>query len=112
MVKSLVLDSLPGIPQRVLSRPNFTSSPALTTKTLGQPILGLRKSMAQFVPMGRQPKQVKEMLDLPEGRELSVINGYEEMVKNQSPQKSTPDADLKSAAQEYFQQIKSFVFLT
>ena len=26
--------------------------------------------------------------------------------KNQSAQKSTPDADLKSAAEEYFQQIK------
>ena len=106
MVKSLILDSLPGIPQRVLSRPNFTSSPALTTKTIGQPILGLRRSMAQFVPMGRQAKQVKEMLKLPESEELSVINGYQEMVKNQSPQKSTPDADLKEAAHQYFEQTK------
>ena len=106
MVKSLILDSLQGIPQRVLSRPNFTSSPALTTKTIGQPILGLRRSMAQFVPMGRQAKQVKEMLKLPESEELSVINGYQEMVKNQSPQKSTPDADLKEAAHQYFEQTK------
>ena len=106
MVKSLILDSLPGIPQRVLSRPHFTSSPGLTTRTVGAPILGLRRSMAQFVPMGRQARQVQNLLKLPETEKLHVVNGLAEMIKNQAPQKSTPDQDLKAASHAYFEHQK------
>ena len=46
------------------------------------------------------------MLELPEGRDLTVIQGYSEMVKNRTSQKSTPDDDSKSAAKEYFDSVK------
>ena len=46
------------------------------------------------------------MLELPEGRDLSVIAGYSEMVKNSTSDKSTPDEDLKSASKEYFDSVK------
>ena len=46
------------------------------------------------------------MLELPEGRDLSVIAGYSEMVKNRTSHKSTPDDDLKSASKEYFNSVK------
>ena len=89
MVKGLVLDSYPGTNMRILSRPNFTSSLALTTRTIGQPILGQRRQISQYVPMGKTAKSVKKELELPEGRHLAVIQGYSEMIKNQNPQKST-----------------------
>ena len=56
--------------------------------------------------MGKTSKNVTKMLELPEGRDLTVIQGYSEMVKNWTSQKSTPDDDLKSAAKEYFDSVK------
>ena len=106
MVKSLVLDSFPGTSMRILSRPNFTNSPALTTHTIGQPLIGQRRNLYQYVPMQKTAKSVTKMLELPEGRDLSVIAGYSEMVKNRTSHKSTPDEDLKSASKEYFDSVK------
>ena len=106
MVKSLVLDSFPGTSMRILSRPNFTNSPALTTHTIGQPLIGQRRNLYQYVPMQKTAKIVTKMLKLPEGRDLSVIAGYSEMVKNRTSHKSTPDEDLKSASKEYFDSVK------
>ena len=106
MVKSLVLDSFPGTSMRILSRPNFTNSPALTTHTIGQPLIGQHRNLYQYVPMQKTAKSVTKMLELPEGRDLSVIAGYSEMVKNRTSHKSTPDEDLKSASKEYFDSVK------
>ena len=106
MVKSLVLDSFPGTSIRILSRPNFTNSPALTTHTIGQPLIGQHRNLYQYVPMQKTAKSVTKMLELPEGRDLSVIAGYSEMVKNRTSHKSTPDEDLKSASKEYFDSVK------
>ena len=106
MVKSLVLDSFPGTSMRILSRPNFTNSPALTTHTIGQPLIGQRRNLYQYVPMQKTAKSVTKMLELPEGRDLSVIAGYSEMVKNRTSHKSNPDEDLKSTSKEYFDSVK------
>ena len=105
MVKSIVLNSYPSVPMRVLSKPMFSSSPPFG-QTQGQPILSNRPRISQYFAMGSPSTKVKEVLELPQTRPLTVVEGYKEMVENRTEPSSTPDGDLKAAAREYFESAK------
>ena len=108
MVKSIVVNSYPSVPMRILSKPNFSVSPP-PARTLGQPILGRDVArVSQMVVMGHQSQRVKDLLQLPQAEPVKVIKGYEKMVDEGDLGKTSASApeDLKEASKQFFDSVK------
>ena len=103
MPRSLVIDSYPSIQMRTLDRPLFSKSPPLA-QTMGQPILGHRPRISQYVPMGKQSKQIQNLLDIPEDAPQTLVQGSSELLKNSEP--APVDSQIKIDAENYVAEPK------
>ena len=103
MPRSLVIDSFPSIHMKTLDKPMFSQSPPLA-QTMGQPILGHRPRISQYVRMGKQSKQIENLLDVPEDAPQTLVQGSSELLKNPPPKH--PDPDIKTAAENYMAEAK------
>ena len=74
----------------------FSHSPPLG-QTMGQPILGHRPRISQYVAMGKQSKQVQNLLDVPEDAPQTLVQGSNELLKDPHPE--TVDPHTKIAAE-------------
>ena len=90
---------------RTLDKPLFSKSPPLGP-TMGQPILGHRPRISQYVKVGKQSKQIQELLDVPEDAPQTLVQGSAELLKNSQPQPTVLDSHIKIEAENYVSQPK------
>ena len=104
MAKSILLPSIPSIKQKILNRPTFSTSPPFG-KSVGQPLLGQTPRVWKYEIMESPSEKIKETLSLPETEPVHVVKGYDILSKDMETR--TPKSDLNSAAEEYFQEVKT-----
>ena len=105
MPRSLVIDSYPSIQMRTLDKPLFSKSPPLGL-TMGQPILGQRPRISQYIKVGKQSKQIQELLDMPEDAPQTLVQGSDQLLKNSQPHPTVMDAQIKIEAENYVSEPK------
>ena len=109
MVKSVVMESYPSIPMRILTKPRFSLSPPMG-EFRGQPVLGRQVGVSQYVSMGQQSNQMKKMLQLPETEPIKVVKGYEKIAEDRvEPTTSADDLKIRPLI-EQLTSTKSLIF--
>ena len=105
MPHSLVIDSYPSIQMRTLDKPLFSKSPPLGL-TMSQPILGRHLRISQYIKVGKQSKQIQELLDIPEDAPQTLVQGSDQLLKNSQPHPTIMDAQIKIDADDYVSEPK------
>ena len=114
-MKTLVLDSSPGIHIKDLENIPVNVSPVYKSRGKGQPLLGQKQpNFGHFVILGSNPEKVKELLKIPESEILDAepLKGSSELLKAEkiAAMKDRPvksklapfyDAEFVQSAQEY-----------
>ena len=115
-MKTLVLDSSPGVPIGIPSDVHFNVAPAFKPRAKGQPILGHNSvKFAHFVPMGEAGHHVKKLLDIDETQTgpTEATEGYGELLKAEKLENPThapthsstlvPDGQFERDAKTYME---------
>ena len=112
-MKTVVLDSSPGVPIRIPSDFHFNVTPAFKPRAKGQPILG-HNSMkyTHFVPMGEAGHHIKQFLDIEETKTgpTEASAGYGELLQAEKFEKTTGTPVVSTAPvqdKQFEQEAKS-----
>ena len=102
-MKTMVLDSSPGVPIRIPSDVHFNFTLAFKQRAKGQPILG-HNSMkyTHFVPMGEAGHHIKQLLDIEETKTgpTEASAGYEELLQAEKEETEKAAQTEKSESDE------------